>query len=187
MDTLDVAFHQIEKAIISPQYWDSWDSQAVKQNRSPGGDTHYPPSKLQIGDRYAVMSQRDSLAAIHYLVFEPSITDYVVVDLRGDSLTAWASSKPVTLHRRYSEATITSSLWNAIVASGATPMLALKLSDIYAWQIDFFDVKEGDAFRMMYDEAWVDDTTFVEITSIEELLSLTVARNTGPFLLNRIP
>jgi len=41
------------------------------------------------------------------------------------------------------------------------------LSDIYAWQIDFFDVKEGDSFRLIYDEAWIDDTTFVDIVSIE--------------------
>lgn len=168
VDTLDVAFHQIEKgdhlsSILGQLGFTGSETEQITRAVTP----HYPPSKLQIGDRYAVMSQRDSLAAIDYLVFEPSITDYVVVDLRGDSLTARASSKPITLHRRYSEATITSSLWNAIIASGATPMLALKLSDIYAWQIDFFDVKEGDAFRMMYDEAWVDDTTFVEIASIE--------------------
>jgi murein DD-endopeptidase MepM/ murein hydrolase activator NlpD len=168
VDTLDVAFHQVENgdylsSILGRLGFTGTESDKISRAITP----YYPPSRLQIGDRYAVMSQRDTTAAIHYLVFEPSITDYVVVDLRGDSLTAWASSKPVTLHRRYSEATITSSLWNAIIASGATPMLALMLSDIYAWQVDFFDVKEGDAFRMMYDEAWVDDTTFVEITSIE--------------------
>jgi len=31
----------------------------------------------------------------------------------------------------------------------------------------FFDIKEGDSFRLIYDEAWVDDTTFVDIVSIE--------------------
>jgi murein DD-endopeptidase MepM/ murein hydrolase activator NlpD len=49
-------------------------------------------------------------------------------------------------------------------------MLALKLSDLYAWQIDFFDTKQGDSFRLIYDEAWVDDTTFLEIASIEGAL-----------------
>ncbi len=42
----------------------------------------------------------------------------------------------------------------------------MKLSDIYAWQIDFFDIKEGDSFRLIYDEAWIDDTTFVDIVDI---------------------
>ena len=65
------------------------------------------------------------------------------------------------------EGTITSSLWNTLVNAGAPILLALKLSDIYAWQIDFFDVKEGDSFRMIYDAAYIDDTTYVEIASIE--------------------
>ena len=49
-------------------------------------------------------------------------------------------------------------------------MLALNLSALYAWQVDFFGVKEGDSFRLIYDEAWVDDTTFLEIASIEGAL-----------------
>ena len=49
---------------------------------------------------------------------------------------------------------------------GADPLLALKLSDVFAWQIDFFDVKEGDSFRVMYDVAYIDDTTALSIASI---------------------
>ena len=45
-------------------------------------------------------------------------------------------------------------------------MLAIKISDVYAWQIDFFDVKEGDSFRVLYDVAYIDDTTALNITSI---------------------
>ncbi len=126
----------------------------------------YPPSGLRIGHGYAALSTPDSLATIQYLVFEKSKTDFVVVDLRSDSLTAYASKKPVTLKRCYIEQDITSSLWNAIVHSGSSPLLALKISDLYAWQIDFFDVKEGDSFRLIYDEAWIDDTIFVDIADI---------------------
>jgi len=106
----------------------------------------YPPSKLQIGNTYATITTQDSASAIQYLVFESSKTDYVVVDLSTDTMKAYASSKPVTLQRKYAEKTITSSMWNAITESGASPLLALKLSDLYAWQIDFFDIKEGVFF-----------------------------------------
>ncbi len=91
----------------------------------------------------------------------------MVVDLCSDTLSVHESSKPITLQRKYVEGTITSSLWNSIIESGASPMLALKLSDLYAWQVDFFGVKKGDSFRLIYDEAWIDDTTFLDITSIE--------------------
>src|SRR5690606_10038192 len=107
------------------------------------------------------------ISAIQYLVFEKSKTDYLVVNLCTDSLKVHESTKPVTLQRKYVEGTINSSLWNAIIEAGSSPMLALKLSDLYAWQVDFFGIKQGDSFRLIYDEAWIDDTTFLDIASIE--------------------
>ena len=140
------------------------DAEQITQTISP----LYPPSKLQIGNKYATITTPDSISAIQYLVFEKSKTDYVVVDFcSSDSLKVHESTKPQTLQRRYVEGTITSSLWNSIIESGSSPMLALKVSDLYAWQVDFFDIKQGDSFRLIYDEAWIDYTTFLEIASIE--------------------
>ena len=128
---------------------------------------YYHPSKMQIGNTYATITSQDTLSEIKYLVFEKNRTDFVVVDLCNEMPNAYESSKPITLKREYVEGTITSSLWNTLVNAGAPVLLALKLSDIYAWQIDFFDVKEGDSFKMMYDVAYIDDTTYVDIASIE--------------------
>lgn len=128
---------------------------------------YYHPSKMQIGNTYATITSQDTLSEIKYLVFEKNRTDFVVVDLCNEKPNAYESSKPITLKREYVEGTITSSLWNTLVNAGAPVLLALKLSDIYAWQIDFFDVKEGDSFKMMYDVAYIDDTTYVDIASIE--------------------
>ena len=100
------------------------------------------------------------------MVFAKSLTDYAVINIATDSVVAYHFQKPITLKRRYAEGTITSSLWNEIIKNGADPLLALKISDVFAWQIDFFDVKEGDAFRVSYDEAYIDDTTAFEIASI---------------------
>jgi murein DD-endopeptidase MepM/ murein hydrolase activator NlpD len=139
------------------------DAEQITETISP----LYPPSKLQIGNAYATIGTPDSTSAIQYLVFEKSKTDYVVVDICSNSPKAYESSKPQTLQRKYVEGTITSSLWNSIIESGSSPMLALKVSDLYAWQVDFFSIKQGDSFRLIYDEAWIDDTTFLEIASIE--------------------
>ena len=128
---------------------------------------YYHPSKMQIGNTYATITSQDTLNDIKYLVFEKNRTDFVVIDLCKEELTAYESSKPISLKREYVEGTITSSLWNTLVNADAPVLLALKLSDIFAWQIDFFDVKEGDSFRMMYDVAYIDDTTYVDVASIE--------------------
>ncbi|HZJ81011.1 MAG TPA: peptidoglycan DD-metalloendopeptidase family protein [Dysgonamonadaceae bacterium] len=168
IDSLDLNQYTIEKgdclsSILTSIGLSGTDAEEITETISP----LYPPSKLQIGNAYAAITTPDSTSSIQYLVFEKSKADYVVVDLCSDSLKVHQSTKPITLKRKYAEGSITSSLWNAIIESGASPMLALKLSDLYAWQVDFFGIKEGDSFRLMYDEAWIDDTTFLEIASIE--------------------
>lgn len=125
------------------------------------------PTKLRAGMPYSTFTTLDSSAMIRYIAFAKSLTDYAVIDLTGDSVRAYEFSKPVTLKRKYVEGTLNSSLWNQIKASGADPLLALKISDVYAWQIDFFDIKDGDAFQVLYNEAYIDDTTALQIASIE--------------------
>jgi len=127
------------------------------------------PKKLQVGMTYTTITRQDSTAAIRYLVFAKSRTDFSIIDLTGDSICAYLYSKTIRLERQYMEGVITTSLWNAIKAHGADPMLALKIADILAWQVDFFDVKAGDSFRVLYDVAFVDDTTELHVASVEGL------------------
>ncbi len=168
IDSLNIEYHTIEKgdllsSILFNLGFTGNDIERISQTMTP----YYSPSKLQIGNPYAVITTPDTIADIQYLVFEKNKTDYVVIDLCKDELKAYESSKPITLRREYAEGTITSSLWNTLINGGAPVLLALKLSDVFAWQIDFFDVKKGDSFRLMYDVAYIDDTTYVDITSIE--------------------
>jgi murein DD-endopeptidase MepM/ murein hydrolase activator NlpD len=39
------------------------------------------------------------------------------------------------------------------------PLLALELSEIYAWSIDFFGLQKGDQFKVIYDESFVDSVS----------------------------
>lgn len=168
VDALDVSYYSIESgdllsSILSEKGFTSKDIEEISNIMEP----LYSPSKLQIGNNYAIITTQDSTQAVQYLVFEKNRTDYVVLDLCNETVTAYESTKPVTHQREYAEGVITSSLWNTLVEAGTPVMLALKLSDIFAWQIDFFDIKQGDSFRLIYDVAYIDDTTYVDIASIE--------------------
>ncbi len=124
------------------------------------------PSKIRAGMNYTAFYSRDEKAEIRYLAFAKSAIDYVVVDLTSEEVHAYEYSKEITLKRYYAEGVLNSSLWNTLKSNGTDPLLALKLSDVFAWQIDFFDIKEGDSFRVMYDVAYVDDTTALNIASV---------------------
>jgi murein DD-endopeptidase MepM/ murein hydrolase activator NlpD len=66
--------------------------------------------------------------------------------------------KEITHRLRSAEVVIESSLWNAMVKNDLPAELALELSDIYAWTIDFFGLQKGDSIRVYYDEQYVDST-----------------------------
>lgn len=125
------------------------------------------PTKLRAGMYYCTFTTQDTLETICYIGFAKTLTDYAVIDLTKRPIKAYTYNKPVTLKRRYVEGSISSSLWNVIAEQGADPLLAIRISDVYAWQIDFFDVKEGDSFQVIYNEAYIDDTTALGIASIE--------------------
>lgn len=168
VDSLDVTEYQLKNgdnpAVIFARLGFS---AAMADSITRGAAAVLDPTKLRAGMQYFTFTSLDSLAAVRYLAFAKSLTDFAVIDLTGDSIRAYEFSKPVTLKRKYVEGTLNTSLWNQLKASGADPLLALKISDVYAWQIDFFDIKDGDAFRVLYDEAYIDDTTALHIASIE--------------------
>jgi len=120
--------------------------------------------KIRPGNRYAVITSRDSLKKTLYFIYEITLTDFVVYDFR-DSLRVYLDKKVVKKEIRKDSGTITSSLWNAFVDEGLDINLALKMADVYAWTIDFYGLQKGDNFTVIY-EALSIDTIQVGIGNI---------------------
>lgn len=114
--------------------------------------------KIRGGNRYSIFQSPDSLAEARYFIYENSATDYYVFEL-FDSLKVYRGEKEVSTQLRTGHGEIKSSLWNTMKDAGLDPMLALRLSDIYAWSIDFYAIQKGDKFRVIYDEMFVDSTS----------------------------
>lgn len=119
------------------------------------------------GQRYRIYASRSQgeNEALTRLVWQPNPLDYVVFDWQ-DSLQIYKSSKIVTTQTEMASAEINSSLYETMVEEELSPLLAYKLSEIYAWEIDFFSLRNGDSFRMIYEKKYIDDT-FFEIGEIK--------------------
>ena len=113
---------------------------------------------IRAGNDYTVFISNDSLSQLKHFVYEQNPTEYVVISFLGDSVNAHKHIKDVTVKRRSGETTIKTSLWNAMVDANMSPALAMELSEIYAWTIDFFGLQEGDKVKVIYDEQFVDST-----------------------------
>jgi murein DD-endopeptidase MepM/ murein hydrolase activator NlpD len=97
----------------------------------------------------------DSNGRPAYFIYEKDRVNYIAYAL-GDSVYAWEGQKPVHRLMNRTEGVIENSLWMNMVNAGVNPNLALEMSEIYAWTIDFYAIQKGDAYKVMYEELWVD-------------------------------
>ncbi len=112
--------------------------------------------KMRHGNNYTVILSNDSVPGAKYFIYEISSIDYVVYSLK-DSIHAWRGQKEVETRIDTTYGEINSSLWNAMVANNTDPTLALSLSDIYAWTIDFFGIQKGDQYKVIYENVYVEE------------------------------
>lgn len=114
--------------------------------------------QVRAGNSYKVFLSKDSLQTPTYFVYEHTPTEYVVFTLT-DSISISKQQKPIRVETKLSEAKISSSLWASMANHNLNPVLALELSDVFAWTVDFFGIQQGDGFKAYYDELYVDSTS----------------------------
>ena len=113
-------------------------------------DTIFDVTKMRAGN--AIRAYSDTLSnELNYVVYDMDRIRQAVFRCK-DTLGVWIYEKPVTKNRRYADVSISSSLWADMAKAGSSPALIMKLSDIFAWSIDFFGLQQHDRFRIIYDE-----------------------------------
>jgi murein DD-endopeptidase MepM/ murein hydrolase activator NlpD len=114
--------------------------------------------RIRAGNQWTLFLSRDSLNEPKYFVYEESPVEYITMSLY-EPVNIGRNSKEVETVLKEGGAVINSSLWNAAVASDLSPLVAIKLSEIFAWNIDFFGLQKGDYFRAIYEEDYVEDSS----------------------------
>jgi hypothetical protein len=110
--------------------------------------------KMKVNNNFYFFMNKKDAAKIEYFIYEISPVDYVVYNLK-DSLQIHRDKKPIVTQIKTASGMISSSLWNTMKEQALDPNFAMKLADIYAWSIDFFGIKKGDKFRVIYEENFV--------------------------------
>ena len=113
---------------------------------------------LRIGKDYTIFAENnDSAKVARYMVYKPSAIDYVVFDLR-DTGNVYLGEEEVSIKEKSISGVINSSLYEGLLEQGGSPALAVELSKVYAWTIDFFRIQPGDYFKLIYEEKFIQDT-----------------------------
>ena len=121
--------------------------------------------RINIGRPYTILSSKDSLNKPLIFVYQPNPIDYIVVSL-GDSIWAEKKQKELKLVEFEAAGTIKSSLSETMQDLKLSPLLSNELSEIYAWNIDFFRLEKGDNFKILYTSRYIDDSIYIGLNRI---------------------
>ena len=109
----------------------------------------YRVTSMRQGKDWWLASSLDSVPEPLWFIYERNNTDYVVFSLK-DTLGARLGSYPVdTVYRRV-QGVIENSLYLDLEKMGESHLLALSMSKVYDWTIDFSHVRKGDTFDAYY-------------------------------------
>jgi murein DD-endopeptidase MepM/ murein hydrolase activator NlpD len=107
---------------------------------------------LKPGDAIKLTHSAGELKELTRKVSETQTLNVVRED---DGFAAKMIDNPVETRIRTASATIDSSLFQAAGAADISDTVALKLANIFAWDIDFvLDIREGDRFTAVYEQIY---------------------------------
>lgn len=119
-------------------------------------DSIFNERKIRPGQVCAILKEKDSTSTARYFVFEESAKRYVTFDL-AQGYKATCGTNPSEWREREIAGIVRSSLWHAMEENGASPQVAVLLSHIFGWSIDFFGIQKGDEFRVIYAQEFVEE------------------------------
>lgn len=132
-----------------------------------GAKDSFDITNLQVGKPYTLlMVKGDSVQLPKCFIYQPNKIDYVVVDF-ADTTVVKKGKKEVKLVEREATGVIDGSLYLTLQEQGLSTIVAYKMSDIYAWTIDFFRIQKGDRFKVIFTEKYIDDSIYAGVDQVK--------------------
>lgn len=109
--------------------------------------------RLKAGNHYSLFFPAGTEKP-DFLVYEINEVDYVVYDFLKKKI--FTKAKKVTFKEKVASGSIRSSLLQSFDENGHNPQLGMELSNIFAWEIDFYRLQKGDRYKVIYQEKNID-------------------------------
>jgi len=122
--------------------------------------------RIVVGKPYVLLNSKDSLNKTQVFIYEKNKTDFAVVDFR-DSVNCYNDTKPIRFEERVASGIITSSLSETMQDRNLSPYMTDRLANIFAWTVNFFHLQEGDRFKVVYTEKFINDTISAGLEDIK--------------------
>jgi murein DD-endopeptidase MepM/ murein hydrolase activator NlpD len=91
---------------------------------------------------------------LDFMVYQPNNRGFVVFDLH-DTPSVFRGEFEQEIEIKRVEATIDGSLYVSLLNEGGSPALVSLLSNVFAWQVDFYRIQRGDRIAVVYEEVQI--------------------------------
>ncbi|CAL2075442.1 peptidoglycan DD-metalloendopeptidase family protein [Tenacibaculum dicentrarchi] len=117
--------------------------------------------RIRSGKKYTVLTSKDSLEKARVFIYKHNKVDATIINFNDSIISAYKIQKKITTKEKQVTGKISSNLSVTMDSLGLKASLTNTVADIYAWTLDFYSLQKGDSFKLIYDEKFINDTTFV--------------------------
>ncbi len=117
-------------------------------------------NQIKPGQKYRAYISADSTKDVSHILLQNNPLEYVVLDWQQDSLQIYKAARPLTSKTVAAYGKIENSLYQTISSQGGSRLLANRMANIFAWQINFFGLRPGDSFKVLYEKHFIGDNYY---------------------------
>lgn len=121
----------------------------------------YSIKRLRPGDKYTLAHAPENADEVRMIMIEPKAEPYSFYKLDvANSLTIEKLDKQVEIRESYIAAIVEGTLGQTFIDNNLNLKLISSIEEVLAWTIDLFEVGDGDRFKVLFDEEFVNGKSY---------------------------
>ncbi|MEN2401388.1 peptidoglycan DD-metalloendopeptidase family protein [Flavobacterium sp. MC2016-06] len=124
-------------------------------------------TSIRYNKPYTLLRSKNKTNKLQVFIYQPDALTYYVVDFRDSIAKAYKKIKPVTLKRKIIGGVLKSSLSETLGDESVETALASRITKVFSWSIDFFKLKKGDRYGLIFTERFINGKTYDGVEDLE--------------------
>lgn len=110
---------------------------------------------LAVNNNYHVYLTDDTSKTAKYFVYEYDLRNFVTISLK-DSIYVDSGQRESYYEEERASGKVKTSLYASLMEKDLSPSLAYDIAEIFAWQVDFYRIRKGDAYHLILEREYID-------------------------------
>jgi murein DD-endopeptidase MepM/ murein hydrolase activator NlpD len=121
---------------------------------------------VKVGKPYIFLRSKDRFKQLYYAIYQPDRANYYIIDFKSLG-KVYKVTRPISYKKRTIAGELKGSFSEELQRQKVDVALVNKLIKVYAWSIDFFKLKKGDQFGVIFTERYIDDSIYDGVDSLK--------------------